>query len=880
MYQAYDIVQVKLNGKWGVRSVDDEEILSIIYDEIERLVISTIDGFFVRINDKYGIINKNEEEIVPVIYDEVEVGYYAIYVRKNDKWGLLNEKGEIILSVIFDKICDGLGSFREITLQGKTGIIDLKNRIIIPLEYEDVCAPNQYNTFGVKKDGKWQLVDQKNRPKNSQLYDGIKGCISGAIGVLQNDKWQFIHSNGQKASNLRVDDFSFLESSFFQIKINNKWGVLNRKLEEIIPVEFDRFEIEHIRLNEYGTIGALGIVNETGISIIPPIYENAFCNWATKIVGKKENAEDYIYITPYYIEVKRNNKWGIFDGVGNEKIPVIYDELKLMHKEYDTIFPARLNDKWGYINIDNEVIVPFIYDEVDEFWSKQITEVAIDGKYGLINKKGELLTPLDYDRVWNIYDDSFAKVERDGEVFDINQNGEIIEYYDKYTLLNISTVLKDFGVDYMSDIKTVFVLRAFHISPETDETKNNLSYLMPSYPEFELWEEHIGIYTSLKNAENGIRRHIRPLKVEEKYDRANEKKEPINDLLYYDKENDEVLLYPYNKLYCFWIEEIKLDLDTTAVWASPIARESCRSYLPDGTLWAENLTSETNNDDWYKIKESTREDMQRKGAFIGREPEEISFKKGDIVEVKCGDKVNIGIVVQTPNTIEEMKERKKSYAKFNPDRDITDCMYWQDYSDDIYLVLTGKNVWNYKKSGDPNYLYDHNSYPVQVFSPRFSVSDELKKSLREAYFTWCFHPLLHKEIDRRSFEEKESFYSYQRKGYEMDKKRIMYLLSEMYMEYCGISLTYRTVVYDIGWKVKDEYVSDGNNEFDINDSFQKVMSKINPSYNIEDDVWDVASISNVEMIKCCFDMMAENDEEKCAALCYGIEIFMKNEKWD
>jgi len=90
---------------------------------------------------------------------------------------------------------------------------------------------------------------------------------------------------------------------------------------------------------------------------------------------------------------------------------------------------------------------------------------------------------------------------------------------------------------------------------------------------------------------------------------------------------------------------------------------------------------------------------------------------------------------------------------------------------DIYRVFCGdEKIYNFKKGDDSEYLYDHNSYPVQVFPPRFPVPDELKKSLHEAYLTWQFHPLIINELNRNSPHVKNEFYRLANMGLDMDKQ--------------------------------------------------------------------------------------------------------------
>ena len=443
----YDDVQVKFKGKWGVRSVTNKKILPFLYDRIK----SRRNVFLVKIKNKYGVVNRKGEKITPVMYDEMD-GYSMIRVRQNDKWGALNEDGWEILPVVFDEIQDNiLAPCFEITLRGRKGIITYGGSIIVPPDYEDVYTFEYYHTFGVKKDGKWQIVDRKNRPKNSQLYDEIKGIYeSGIIAVSNDNKWGFIYANGQEAYPVCVEDFKYTQS-FIPIKIKDKWGALSTldwKIEEVLPVIYDSVEVEHLGLRQCVADGKFGVIDPAGNNIVPPIYDSAdivCCDFANKVIGKKEGANDAVYIPPQYIEVSKDGKWGVFDVFGNEKIPVMYDVLSFSYDHNDLI-PAFLNGKWGYINIDNEIIIPFIYDEA-HYFGEHYAEVAMGDKFGFIDRRGNLIRPLEYDWIITL-GEGMVRVSQNGKVFEMEMDstGKIIERYDRNTLVNIKTLLKQNGI--------------------------------------------------------------------------------------------------------------------------------------------------------------------------------------------------------------------------------------------------------------------------------------------------------------------------------------------------------------------------------------------------------------------------------------------------
>jgi len=420
----YDEVKVKLNGRWGVRSVGNEEILPSLYDKIE----SEDFGYSVKLGNKFAILNETGENITPAIYDEIDAHNNIIIVRINDKWGTLNNDGTEILPIIYDKIyTHPMTSYLQITLSGKVGAATSWGKILIPTEYDDVyLMESACNVFGVQKNGKWQLVDCRNRAKNSEIYDNIKTLFdNNVIAVQSNNKWGFVNYSGMKIYPVCVDEYIW-DCSFLKIKINNKWGVLDTAMKEILPVAFDKVAIEDLGLQKCGTENALGIEDKYGNIIIPQNFQHIYSHSSVKIIGKKNGESDFEYTPKVYFEVSKNNKWGVYDNFGNEIIPIKYDFIKVSDYE-NSLFPAYFNGKWGYVNDKNETIIPFIYENAECF-TGNFAEVQLDDKIGFIDRQGKITCPFDNycwacsfdnDLVYAIKGDKRLFYDREGRLVDV-----------------------------------------------------------------------------------------------------------------------------------------------------------------------------------------------------------------------------------------------------------------------------------------------------------------------------------------------------------------------------------------------------------------------------------------------------------------------------
>ena len=117
-------------------------------------------------------------------------------------------------------------------------------------------------------------------------------------------------------------------------------------------------------------------------------------------------------------------------------------------------------------------------------------------------------------------------------------------------------------------------------------------------------------------------------------------------------------------------------------------------------------------------------------------------------------------------------------------------------------------------------------------------------------------------------------------GKQMDKRQALSLLVGMYMDYCGISMGYRTVVYDLGWATFKKYAECEKTEFTGDEPFCSVLSRLNQEYaeNAEKyDEYDIAIIDDDDdYLSFCMDILNEHegDHECCAAICYGMNCFL------
>lgn len=158
----HDVLCIEKFGKYGVFVINDERIISPVYDGIKCVPIdcycSLSYDFIVRFGDKRGVLDQNGDVIVPILYNSIEAMYY--------KWDCENAGGD---SVVY--------KIRQDNFYGVFGIIE-------PI-YEDVklfarsmgMHKSDIPYYGLKKASHWYLADQEGKLLSQEAYDSIDYSI-------------------------------------------------------------------------------------------------------------------------------------------------------------------------------------------------------------------------------------------------------------------------------------------------------------------------------------------------------------------------------------------------------------------------------------------------------------------------------------------------------------------------------------------------------------------------------------------------------------------------------------------------------------------------------------------------------------------------------
>ena len=185
------------------------------------------------------IVSKGEHE-----YDEHK-NRKEEHLPNTEKFALLDSKGNFIIdfknNYDFVGIADGIIQVKRNNLYG---VVNSKNEIIIPFEYDELEIQNQ-GIIIVKKNNKASVLTNENKIIIPFIYDEIfsftenKQANSFYVIVSMGDKKGVIDNYNQFIVGPSKIDLQFITDKSICIKKGKKFSLTDYKLKALLPIVFD-----------------------------------------------------------------------------------------------------------------------------------------------------------------------------------------------------------------------------------------------------------------------------------------------------------------------------------------------------------------------------------------------------------------------------------------------------------------------------------------------------------------------------------------------------------------------------------------------------------------------------------------------------------------
>ncbi len=419
------VLKYKENDKYGILSIDGKKITDAKYDEIESVAYKT-NVLAVKQNDKYGVINTKGKTIVNCEYDTISADYYyndnskyeyagyivSVKTDNGYRYGYIKYDGKVLLKPEYTQI-DRIPleeEEKQIYLiaykDGQAGLIKNKS-IVLDHEYESIEYNGENNVLTIGRARKYGVTDLKGKIILPLEYDEID-VVGNCIRTTKNQENKIFDINGNEQGN--VDYINIINTdSQYKVVVNseNKFAIINEKNEKIIDYNYDY--IEYL-FGEYFIVTSnekVGIININNNYVVEPKYDSIQKVDNTNVVQAINAAEDIMDLYNKNLELTVSMKNSILIKE-DEYIKVVSDN-NMEYLNYDgdkqnntqvlkgnNIFAYRQGEKWGFADGNGEIKVECKYEMVTEFNDKGFAGIKENGVWGIINTDGQIIVEPKY----------------------------------------------------------------------------------------------------------------------------------------------------------------------------------------------------------------------------------------------------------------------------------------------------------------------------------------------------------------------------------------------------------------------------------------------------------------------------------------------------
>ena len=379
----------------------------------------------------------------------------SIYLPNKDKINEEVEDKSIIYSLIEEN--------------GKYGVKDQNDEIIVQIQYEKIIIPNEHRDVFFCYNGEQKTILDKNNKTIFEEYDNVDLIKLSNISENVYEKNDLIYQKNEKFGLLSITGNIILEAKYDEIyslgykeneiivKENNKYMIYDTNGKNLIKDVFDSIQSDEFYTEEdeyrksgyivckitsdgyrygyydyeynkvleinYNQISRiLDVKNKNNIYLIASLNGQfgVFIN-NTKVIDTQYQSINYDSELEVFI-VERTGKYGAFNENGTE---IIKPEFNSLIVQGVFLYAQNDTEQKVYNKNGKEVNIPFT-TIIESTETSQYYIKIENNKYGIINDKNELIINCEYDLIQQISGtNAFQGVKNDTDTTTIfNKNLE------------------------------------------------------------------------------------------------------------------------------------------------------------------------------------------------------------------------------------------------------------------------------------------------------------------------------------------------------------------------------------------------------------------------------------------------------------------------
>jgi hypothetical protein len=445
------------NGKVGLKDEQGSVLIPAQYDAIgwsngQFSLVNNVTGY--RSHGQWGLINIQNNRITKPAYVDLSPGEGSLLVARKKihgtvriQTGCINTAGKEVIPFQYDGL--RITSFRAIVYmknghQFKHGLIDFENRLLIPIQYQNIYPLGSLR-YGVENfDHKTAIFSEDGKQMTSFIIDSLSAYKKDYAVIYQNQRQGLIDRQGQ----LR------LEPTYREIRVNDDGTIHARQADAWLWLDGENKLVKQFNADSITVINADRLkVQTAGKALLTDQVFNPVNARLFSFVGPFKNGKAFfrsdgragiidlqgnVIIRPVYNDLladrhffrarqlkENNNRWIILDSAGNALTAKSYDHIGAYNGRY---FPVKHRGYWGLVDKQGKEVVACVHDSIVQQLQERVV-VKFKGKYGIVSTGEDWIVTPQPNRL-QLIDDSRYLEFAPNTTFLKSPGGQIIYFSD------------------------------------------------------------------------------------------------------------------------------------------------------------------------------------------------------------------------------------------------------------------------------------------------------------------------------------------------------------------------------------------------------------------------------------------------------------------
>jgi hypothetical protein len=377
-----NVVGYKLDGHWGLISLDNRTITKPDYEELVPGHANLIIGrkkSALSLRIVAGCLTTTGREVVPFQYDGISLhSFRAIVFTKvgnQYRYGLIDLENKTLIPQQYRNI-HSIGSLRYAVenFDRKTALYSENGKQITGFDIDSISAFKKDHAI-IFQGTRQGLIDRQGSMKAEPAYREIRIDDDGSLHGRMADEWFFLDGLNKLIKKTSADDIMPLGNDLLRI---SSGGAIQLTDYTLTPRLDNRVTALGGLINGkavFARNGKYGILRKNGTVLLNPTYDSLFAD-SNHFIGR--------------IWSDGKHRWSLLDSAGRVISTKTYDAI---YPFAGSLFPVVNRLYWGALDETGHEVMACAYDSIVQRMSNRMV-VKFRGAYGIIDThESWLVTP-------------------------------------------------------------------------------------------------------------------------------------------------------------------------------------------------------------------------------------------------------------------------------------------------------------------------------------------------------------------------------------------------------------------------------------------------------------------------------------------------------